>query len=347
MTEASLDHMFSLIDSVTLRRSLSSFTGSTFNRIRRWSAIHQGRTDVYGPGMSLSFSATRRSRTDHAAGDKCGIHVTDTMIELSGSPAYSVGLPHNVFGIRSAFDAATAHIHAASDAVGADLAGDSSEWGMSRIDVTANFDMGSVENARAALGALRLSNAPRRRQTSPTDEVLRWGQNQWLSGTAYIKGTDPVMKLNLKNKIITPDFAAYASQLLRLELRIGRGFIARKNILWDSVTESELGEIYSDYWSHLVGDAEVLDMRDIFPALSLVAPSEAQARAAFRTFVLIHQIGESAVRESVPRTTWYRHVALLRAAGLSWTDISVGQVTPLRRKSVVLGSPVTDYQRVA
>lgn len=338
---------YSLIDSLTLRRALSSFSGVEFRAIRKWSVMNQGRTDVYNPGLSPAFSATRRKRTDHAAGDLCGIHVTDSMIELSGSPAYSSGYKHNVFGPRLALDAANAHLTAASDALQCDVMGDSSQWAMSRIDVTANFDMGSPENARAALGALRLSNAPRRRQTSPTDEVLRWGTSQWLSGTAYIKGTDPVMKLGFKTGLLSKQFIDYAQTLLRLELRIGRGFIARQNILWDSVTENELGKFYDDYWNVLVGDAEVFDMKDIFPALSLVAPSEAQARAAFRTFLLINQVGESVIRESLPRRTWYRHVSILRAAGLSWTDISVGQITPLRRKAVVLGSPVTEYKQVA
>lgn len=338
---------FSLIDSLTLRRSIMSFSGATQRAIRRWSATHEGRADVYNPGMVPVFSTSRRKKTDHLAGDKCGIHVTDTMIELSGSPSYSAGLRHNVFGIRDPQEAVLSHLVAASDAVGCDLLGDSSVWSMSRLDVTANFDMGSQDQARAALGALRLSNAPRRRQTSPTDEVLRWGSQQWQSGTAYIKGTDPVMKNYLRQNVISADFIAYALTLLRLELRLGRGFIARKEIVWDSVTEDTLSEIYNDYWSALVGDAEVMDMKDLFPNLTTVADSPDMARSALRTFLLIQQIGESSAKESMSGRTWRRHTKLLRAAGLSWTDIAVGQVTPLRRKAVVLGSPVTEFKRVA
>ncbi|CDQ10372.1 protein of unknown function [Acidithiobacillus ferrivorans] len=341
------DPQFSLIDSLTLRRSIMSFSGATQRSIRCWSAAHEGRADVYNPGLVPAFSTSRRKKTDHLAGDKCGIHVTDTMIELSGSPSYSAGLRHNVFGIRDPQEAVLSHLVAASDAVGADLLGDSSVWSMSRLDLTANFDMGSQEQARAALGALRLSNAPRRRQTSPTDEVLRWGSQQWQSGTAYVKGTDPVMKNYLRQNVITADFIAYAFTLLRLELRLGRGFIARKDIIWDSVKEDTLSEIYNDYWSALVGDAEVMDMKELFPALSNVADSVDMARSALRTFLLIQQIGESSAKESMSGRTWRRHTALLRAAGLSWTDIAIGQVTTLRRKAVVLGSPVTEFKRVA
>ena len=332
---------------MTLRRSILSFPGATQRMLRRWSASHEGRADVYNPGMVPAFSATRRKRTDHLAGDRCGIHVTDTMVELSGSPSYSAGLHHNVFGIRNPQEAARFHFVAASDAVGADLAGDSSLWSMSRVDITANFDMGCPEQARAALGALRLSNAPRRRQASPSDEVLRWGSSQWQSGTAYVKGTDPVMKNYLRQNVITPEFIAYAKNLLRLELRLGRGFIARKDIVWDSVTEDEFSTIYNDYWSALIGDAEVMDMKELFPALMNVAPSEGQARAALRTFLFIRQVGESSARELTPKATWNRHTKLLRAAGLSWSDIAVGEITPLRRKAVVLGCPVTEYKRVA
>ena len=341
------DSHFSLIDSLTLRRSIMSFSGATQRSIRRWSAIHEGRADVYNPGMVPAFSASRRKRTDHLAGDRCGIHVTDTMIELSGSPSYSAGLRHNVFGIRDPKEAALSHLVAASDAVGCDLLGDSTQWSMSRLDITANFDMGSKEQARAALGALRLSNVPRRRQCSPTDEVLRWGSQQWQSGTAYIKGTDPVMKNYLRQNVITAEFIAFALTLLRLELRLGRGFIARKELVWDSVTEDELSTIYNDYWGALIGGVEVMDMKDLFPALSNVTDSADMARSALRTFLLIQQIGESSAKESMSSRTWRRHTALLRAAGLSWTDIAVGQVTPLRRKAVVLGSPVTEFKRVA
>ena len=338
---------FSLIDSMTLRRSIMSFSGATQRALRRWSSVHEGRADVYNPGMVPAFSATRRKRTDHLAGDRCGIHVTDTMVELSGSPSYSAGLHHNVFGIRDPQEAALSHLVAASDAVGADLLGDSSVWSMSRLDVTANFDMGSPEQARAALGALRLSNAPRRRQCSPMDEVLRWGSNQWQSGTAYVKGTDPVMKNYLRQNVITADFIAFALTLLRLELRLGRGFIARKDIVWDSVSEEQLSEIYNEYWGALIGDAEVMDMKDLFPALINVSRTEGQARAALRTFMFIRQFGESSAKEMMPKQTWSRHTKLLRAAGLSWSDIAVGQITPLRRKAVVLGCPVTEFKRVA
>jgi hypothetical protein len=104
-----------------------------------------------------------------------------------------------------------------------------------------------------------------------------------------------------------------------------------------------LSTIYDDYWIDLVGDAEVYDMNDIYPALRRAADSESLARAAFQTWLLISQFGESTVRESMSRRTWARRVALLRSAGLSWTDISTGKISPIRRKPVVLGAPVTEH----
>ena len=62
-----------------------------------------------------------------------------------------------------------------------------------------------------------------------------------------------------------------------------------------------------------------------------MAETEGKGRAAARTWAVIQSIGWQAARESMPRSTWYKHLKILRDAGLSDADVSAGHVVGLRR----------------
>lgn len=68
--------------------------------------------------------------------------------------------------------------------------------------------------------------------------------------------------------------------------------------------------------------------------------SKGCALAAFRTWRVIAVDGHQAAPASMTKATWYRHVKILRAAGLSWGDFAAGNVVPLRRKPLIM-KPVT------
>lgn len=59
--------------------------------------------------------------------------------------------------------------------------------------------------------------------------------------------------------------------------------------------------------------------------------SEGRARAALACWHLIQGHGWEAARELHSKTSWYRHLEVLRSAGLGDADISRGEVVSLRR----------------
>ncbi len=87
-------------------------------------------------------------------------------------------------------------------------------------------------------------------------------------------------------------------------------------------------------------------METLLNELEKHAPTKGQALAAHRTWSLIRTIGHTQTKESMPKSTFMRHCALLRAAGLSSADLCAGQVIPFRRKALVLAEPVTCGEQV-
>ena len=73
--------------------------------------------------------------------------------ELTGSPARSMGLSHNVWGSDDLAACVEAHIAAGSKGLGLELP--RYGWRCTRIDVTYNYDLGGAAECRQALAYLR------------------------------------------------------------------------------------------------------------------------------------------------------------------------------------------------
>ena len=71
---------------------------------------------------------------------------------------------------------------------------------------------------------------------------------------------------------------------------------------------------------------------DVKQAIFNVAPTEGRARAAYGCWLMIQSEGWERAREAFSKTSWYRHLEVLRAAGLGDADIAAGKVVPLRRR---------------
>jgi II/X family phage/plasmid replication protein len=69
---------------------------------------------------------------------------------------------------------------------------------------------------------------------------------------------------------------------------------------------------------------------------SLANITNAQARAAFRTWQLIRAVGWQEARDSTTRPTWYRHCKVMKAAGVRDLDIAHGRVVPMRTRLLEL-----------
>jgi hypothetical protein len=48
----------------------------------------------------------------------------------------------------------------------------------------------------------------------------------------------------------------------------------------------------------------------------------------------------------MPRATYFRHLNLLRLAGLSDADLCAGNVLPFARREVVIANPVTSWEEL-
>lgn len=83
--------------------------------------------------------------------------------------------------------------------------------------------------------------------------------------------------------------------------------------------------------------------------LRQVAPTKGLAWAAFRTWLCIRSDGITKTKRLMSQTTWYRHLSILKKAGITKIDIEQAdkhrrKVVPFPQKAIVLGSPVTSWE---
>ncbi|MBK5963692.1 hypothetical protein CCR95_06235 [Thiocystis minor] len=72
-------------------------------------------------------------------------------------------------------------------------------------------------------------------------------------------------------------------------------------------------------------------LRYLETRINTAAKTSGQAKAAIGCWALIKAYGWEKAREMSSKPTWYRNLAVLRAAGLSDADLSAGTVVPFRR----------------
>ena len=63
-----------------------------------------------------------------------------------------------------------------------------------------------------------------------------------------------------------------------------------------------------------------------------------------RSFIAQH--GYRHVQETIPRMTLYRHVHLMKEAGISIADLHAGKVLPFRVRTIELGAPVRSWEDI-
>ena len=93
-----------------------------------------------------------------------------------------------------------------------------------------------------------------------------------------------------------------------------------------------------------IGKVEVVEVDKLLNELMRVAPTLGQAKAAYRTWLLIQSHGMEEARELTAKATWYRHKRLLQDCGISWADFHHRALVPFRRKTIVLSDPVRSWE---
>ncbi|UZR29438.1 phage/plasmid replication protein, II/X family [Methylococcus mesophilus] len=286
------------------------------------------------------------------------VAVAGDRISIWGSPARSMGLRHNVFGSADIVECALAHIRVAREHLPFELP-DIEHWFPSRIDVTHNYDLGGPVEVRQALTYLRQADGGRLKVNSKYAETVYWNENSTINARkAYAKGSHLEYQLSKGQIDISQEELQYAHRLLRLENKRGNEWWRRfrqSGRDWKTVTEQELNAIHRESFESVIGkdSIEVTEMDSILERLKELkdektgkAISEARALGAYRTWGLIKMVGMEEAKASMSERTWRYHKAMLFAAGLSWSDFAAGNVVPFRRKTILLGEPVTSFEQL-
>ena len=342
-----------LIDWLTLRFPMTEKLGKQLNDRIRASC---GRMVMVDSDGSIQWEKAIPDwdslRSDSAGlywsvtGDSEGIYY----LTIGGSPSSLENKGVNVFGSMDIEKCSKILIRTAGKALSAVLP-DWRQWQCRRMDLTCNYDLGSKSQVKQALRLLLATDAPRRRTNSDKcgGDTVYWNSTSDLKcGKAYDKGAHLRYQMKKGNISLDDETLLLGENLLRLELKLGSRWFRRLETDWREFTPEFLLKEHYEFFSSLIGcnDVEVSDMGTLLIELEKHAPTKAQALAAHRSWALIKTIGYTQTRESVPKSTFNRHCALLRAAGLSSADLCAGTVIPFRRRSLVLGQPVTAWDQI-
>ena len=266
-------------------------------------------------------------------------------LDIQGSPARTKGTQDNVFGEADPVNAFLDMVRFLSDTIEAPLPYDPARWKLTRMDVTANFDLGSLANVRQGLNYLRHVEGGRY-QVKTAAETVYWSKSSRLrAGKAYAKGPHMRWLVDRGYADLTPDQLSLVDRLLRLEMRLGAQFWReRAGRLWYEWSSEQLYEQFMVYFGQFIGKVEIVEVDNLLDELMKAAPTPGLAKAAYRTWSLIQSHGVEKARELTTKATWHRHKRLLQDCGVSWADFHHRALVPFRHKTIVLSDPVRSWK---
>jgi hypothetical protein len=213
------------------------------------------------------------------------------------------------------------------------------QWHVSRIDVTGNLLLDSLDDVREALRILRDCEGGRYRVSQQAGDTVYWSHKSRLrSGKAYAKG--PHIRHQLKKEDYTGrdysfDERTLLDRLLRLELKLGAQWLReRAGVPWFRLTKQDLINEWESYFSRMIGAADMHTNDDVKERILAAAKTEGRGKAAYCCFLFIQQHGWQRAKDEYPKSTWDRHLRVIRDAGLGDADISAGKIVPLRRRII-------------
>lgn len=273
-------------------------------------------------------------------------------LHLRGSPARVVN-SNNVFGSLDIKECALTMIRFFCKMNNVIIPMDLNQWNCTRIDVTRNYDMGSLQGVLDAIDAFKLIKVGRQK-LSTEDTTASWGRGSSLhTGTAYAKGPQS-RKLAAKSKAnFSPEQLRIADRLLRLEYSI-RSLMLRRfkqiGLKWQDFTPEFLIDHHTEYFNQFISGVEVVDMGNILDLLLQKVgqgiPTEGQAKAAYDCYLRCREKGFRQAKDSYPKGTFSRHLKNLSTIGVGPADLQPSNVVPLRRRQVVLDQPVSCWDDI-
>lgn len=341
-----------LIDWLTARLPFEHIHPSLVERFRRYGERVQC-IDLATGEVKWEKAGWESIRSDsHALVFRVG---TDALW-LQGSPARVIGDGCNVFssGPSAALDlpgCLRSMVGMFCRQLSVLIPTDPKLWKVSRIDVTQNLLLPDLASVRAALVVLRGCEGGRYRVDQKAGDTVYWSRGSSLrKGKAYAKG--PHISFQLRNRKYhgpdyTPQKIEKANRLLRLELTLGGQWFREKrsNRNWYELTPELLRAEWESYFSRMIGNAVMKKDDDVQNAIKAVnipcskcgclnPIRDSQAKAAYSMWLLIQSHGWQVTRDTTSKSTWYRNLKILHAAGLGDLDISHGKVVHFRQKII-------------
>lgn len=272
-------------------------------------------------------------------------------LEISGSPARA-GDHNNVFGSDNIQESAGRMIRFVADHFNVELP-ELTAWDCNRIDVTYNYDMGSESNVNQALEYLAHASASRIKPNHKHSTVY-WNQHSsYQAGKAYGKGQHLHYQTKRSKAKATLKEIHYSRRLLRLETVNRKKFLKRLlNDLkkpWYELTELDLQSIHSTFFDRLIPELEVTDMNPENIVQTIVDKkgcTPLQAKNAYKTYIACKTMGLAQTQSVMSPRTFRRHASLLAAAGIKSAELSHADVRPLRKKALVIGEPVRNWDHL-
>lgn len=285
-------------------------------------------------------------------------HVTvqfGSTLTIQGSPA-RISNCNNVFGELDIEKCALAMITFVATHFHIFLPRNLKLWTCSKIDVTQNFDMGSLEQVQQAIDAYKFIKVGRQR-TSTEDTTVMWGKGSALHmGKMYAKGPHARKMASQKSASYTETELKKADKLLRVEYSIRRLMIRRlreAGLEWYQFDAEFLLTLHRDYFQKFISEVEVVDMDNILNLLlenvgkgEGKIPSKGRAVAAYECYMRCRDLGLQVARTTYPSSTFRKHLQNLRSVGLGESDLQPYNVVPLRRRQLFLDKPVSSWDEI-
>ena len=277
-------------------------------------------------------------------------------LTIQGSPA-RIKNCNNVFGELDIQTCAKEMIKFVAVHFGIFLPPNLKLWRCTKIDVTQNFDMGSLEQVQQAIDAYKFIKVGRQK-TSTEDTTVMWGKGSTLHmGKMYAKGPHARKMASQKTASYTETELKKADKLLRVEYSIRRLMIRRIRETtgreWHQFTSEFLLALHRDYFQKFISEVEVVDMDNILNLLienvgkgEGKIPTKGRATAAYDCYVRCRELGLKIAKETYPKSTWHLHLKNLRSVGLGEADMQSHNVVPLRRRQLFLDKPVSSWDEI-
>jgi len=339
-----------MIDWITAHCSLELFTDSERRAlVRRGDRIL--RYNATSGEMVYETTAWDSIRSDSHS---VVCRITHNDIWIQGSPGRCIGDGDTVFGSGAA---------AAQDVVGcvqrmARFIADQLElsyvppalaWELTRIDITRNLLFESLVEVRQFLAFLRNAEGGRLRVNQPDGDTVYWNKgSRYIKAKAYAKG--PHLRYQMKRREYNGrrynlEELALAELLLRPEVTVfSRHWNKNWQIgHWSRITSDRLDTAWHDYFDRLINGQSIMNNEELKKRIDAVAETPGQAKAAYSCWALIQHMGWELAKENHTKTTWYRNLRILKAAGLTVTELGNGKLLPFRVQKVIVGRQVSSW----